>query len=67
MPGTLWERIRVYLSIWLAILIFVVIAALVTHWSSIAEVLGASLTSMFSSLFTIGFMVFLLIAMIRGR
>ena len=67
MQRTAWEKIRVYLIIWLLILLVVVAAALITHWDAIAAVMASDLSSMISSLFTVGIMVYALIWMIRGR
>ena len=63
----LWERGRIYLIIWLGLLLVVIAASLVTYWDSIWAVLSESLTSMLSSVCTIALMIYIIVSMVRGR
>ena len=64
---TPWKVIRIYLLIWLVMLIVLLVASIIRYWEPIRTSLLGSVSQLITAGIAIAILVFLLITLLRGR
>lgn len=64
---TPWKVIRIYLLIWLVILIVLLVASIIRYWDPIYTSFMGSVSKLITVGIAIAIFVFLLIALLRSR
>ena len=62
-----WKVIRIYLLLWLAILIILLVASIIRHWDPICSSLMGSVSQMITTGIVIAIIIYLLVTLIRTR
>ena len=64
---TPWKVIRIYLLIWLVILIVLLVASIIRYWDPICTSFMGSVSKLITVGIAIAIFIFLLIALLRSR